>query len=51
MNAKVDLSLYQILPIFKFLKSYAKLEDAELLRTFNMSVGLTMVVKKKQLGK
>ena len=50
MNAKVDLSLYQILPIFKFLKSYAKLEDAELLRTFNMSVGLTMVVKKEAVG-
>ena len=50
MNAKVDLSLYQILPIFKFLKSYAKLEDAELLRTFNMSVGLTMVEKKEAVG-
>jgi len=45
LSAEIDLSQYQILPIFKFIKQTAKADNAEMLRTFNMSVGMTMVVK------
>lgn len=45
LDAEINLDSYQILPIFKFIKKIANLDDAEMLRTFNMSVGLTMVVK------
>lgn len=45
LDAEIDLSKYQILPIFKFIKNLAGLDDAEMLRTFNMSIGLTMIVK------
>lgn len=48
VSAEIHLSLYQILPIFNYLKKYTSLGDAELLRTFNMSVGMAMVVKKEK---
>lgn len=47
LSASVDLSKIRILPIFKTLKSFGKLEDADMLRTFNMGVGLTAVVRKE----
>lgn len=46
LSAKVDLSKVRILPIFKTLKQFGALEDADMLRTFNMGVGMTAVVRK-----
>ncbi len=45
LDASVDLSQVRILPIFKTLKHHGKLEDADMLRTFNMGVGVTAVVR------
>jgi phosphoribosylformylglycinamidine cyclo-ligase len=45
LNASIDLSKIRILPIFKSLKEFGGLEDSDMLRTFNMGVGLTAVVK------
>jgi phosphoribosylformylglycinamidine cyclo-ligase len=47
LNASLDISRIRILPIFKTLKNFGKLEDADMLRTFNMGVGLTAVVRKE----
>jgi len=47
LSAKVDLSSVRILPIFKALKKFGNLEDADMLRTFNMGVGLTAFVRKE----
>ncbi|MCP4763499.1 MAG: phosphoribosylformylglycinamidine cyclo-ligase [archaeon] len=47
LNAEIDLSKIDILPIFNFIKRKTDLQDSEMLRTFNMSVGLTVVAKKK----
>ena len=44
LNAEIDLSKYQILDIFKLIKKYGNVDDSEMLRTYNMGVGLTMVV-------
>lgn len=46
LNAQIDLSKVKILPIFKTLKKTGQLQDADMLRTFNMGVGITAVVKK-----
>ena len=46
LNAVIDLSKIRILPIFRTLKEFGDLEDADMLRTFNMGVGLTAVVRK-----
>ena len=47
LNADIDLGTIKILPIFKSLKKFGNLEDADMLRTFNMGVGMTAVVKKE----
>jgi|SRR3989344_495289 len=44
LSAQIDLSKIRILPIFKTLKKFGNLEDADMLRTFNVGVGMTAVV-------
>ena len=47
LNASIDLSKIRVVPIFRTLKKFGALEDADMLRTFNMGVGLTAVVRKE----
>lgn len=44
LNAEIDISLYDIMGIFRTLKEIGDISDAEMLRTFNMGVGLAVVV-------
>lgn len=46
LNAVIDLNKIKILPIFKTLKKFGNLLDADMLRTFNMGVGIAAVVRK-----
>ena len=43
LDAEIDLASYQLLPVFRFLKAEFDLADNEMLRTFNMGIGLTLV--------
>ena len=43
LNALIRLETFQILPIFKAIKEYGNISDEEMLRTFNMSIGLCIV--------
>jgi len=45
MSASIDLEKIRILPVFKVLKKYGGLEDDDMLRTFNMGVGMAAVVR------
>ena len=45
LSARIDLSKIHISPIFKALKKFGELEDFDMLRTFNMGVGITAVVR------
>lgn len=45
MNARIDLSRIRIHPIFTALKKHGSLEDADMLRTFNMGIGMAAVVR------
>ncbi len=45
LNAEIDLGKIRILPIFKILKKFGDLSDSDMLRTFNMGVGMAVVVK------
>ena len=47
LDAEIDLSKIRVLPIFKFIKNKSNTADNELLRTFNMGVGMTVVVKQE----
>lgn len=43
LNAAVDLARIQVLPVFKTIRHAGNINDAEMLRTFNLGVGLTVV--------
>ncbi|MBI5469809.1 phosphoribosylformylglycinamidine cyclo-ligase [Candidatus Kaiserbacteria bacterium] len=45
LDSEIDLSKIRIHPIFKTLKKFGNLEDTDMLRTFNLGVGIAMVVK------
>ncbi len=44
LDAEIDLSKIRILPIFKTLKDFGRLQDEDMIRTFNMGVGMAAVV-------
>jgi phosphoribosylformylglycinamidine cyclo-ligase len=45
LDAKVDLGRYRLSSLFRFLKEAGKISDAEMLRTFNMGVGLVAATR------
>ena len=47
LNAKIYAEKYQILDIFKLIKKVGNVDEKEMLRTFNLGVGLTVVAKKQ----
>lgn len=47
INALINLNSISVLPVFKFIKQQAELEERELLRTFNCGVGMIVVCNKK----
>ncbi|MBM4040802.1 MAG: phosphoribosylformylglycinamidine cyclo-ligase [Planctomycetes bacterium] len=44
MDASIDLSAIRILPIFKLIRDAGGVDDPDMLRTFNLGVGMTLVV-------
>jgi phosphoribosylformylglycinamidine cyclo-ligase len=44
LTAEIDLKTFDLPPVFAWLKREAKLDDAEMLRTFNCGVGMVVVV-------
>lgn len=49
LDAEIDLSTYRVLDIFKVLKKYGNVSDAEMLRTFNLGVGMALVTSESCL--
>jgi phosphoribosylformylglycinamidine cyclo-ligase len=47
LDASIDLSAIRILPIFRVIREAGGVSDTDMLRTFNMGVGLTMVCNPK----
>lgn len=50
LNAEINLSKVRVHPIFKTLKKFGALEDVDMLRTFNMGVGIAAVVRPEYVG-
>lgn len=48
MAAKIDLISIPVLPVFKWLASVGRIEQREMLRTFNCGIGLVAVVAKEK---
>lgn len=49
LDARIDLNSYKVLEIFKVLKRYGNVSDAEMLRIFNLGVGMTLITSKENL--
>lgn len=48
LKAKIEMGSWEILPIFKLMKDLGKIEDQALYNTFNMGIGLVMIVDKAE---
>uniref|UniRef100_A0A453JRF6 phosphoribosylformylglycinamidine cyclo-ligase n=2 Tax=Aegilops tauschii subsp. strangulata TaxID=200361 RepID=A0A453JRF6_AEGTS len=46
LGAKIFTGSWEVPPVFKWLQHVGKIEDAEMMRTFNMGVGMVLVVSK-----
>ena len=44
VKAQIDLASWPVPPIFKFLATLGKIETNELLQSFNMGIGMVLVV-------
>jgi phosphoribosylformylglycinamidine cyclo-ligase len=51
VDAKIELNTIRVLPIFGVIRDAAQAEDNEMLRTYNMGVGLIMVVAKSDAAR
>ena len=43
LDAEIDLGALRVLPVFRFIRDEGDVPDADMLRTFNMGAGMTMV--------
>ena len=48
LDALIRRGTWEILPIFRFIQERGKVEDAEMYRTFNMGLGMILVVAKNR---
>ncbi len=51
LDGAVQRGSWEVLPVFRFLRERGRVEDEEMYRTFNMGVGLILVVAKERLGR
>jgi phosphoribosylformylglycinamidine cyclo-ligase len=50
LNANIHLDKIRILDIFQIIKRHGNISDKEMLRTFNLGVGLTLIVKENKVN-
>jgi phosphoribosylformylglycinamidine cyclo-ligase len=48
--AAVDLSAISVLPVFGWLAKAGRLDDAEMLRTFNCGIGMIVIAERGRVG-
>jgi phosphoribosylformylglycinamidine cyclo-ligase len=51
LDAAVRRGAWEILPVFRFLRERGQVEDEEMYRTFNMGVGLILVVDRQRIDR
>lgn len=51
IQAQVELGSWPVPPIFRYLARLGKIDGAELLRTFNLGVGMILIVPSKEIRK
>ncbi len=46
----IDISAIKILPVFSFIREQSGNDDADMMKTFNVGVGMTLVVEPKEVN-
>ena len=49
LKAEIHLDSFPVLPIFKLMQKLGNIEDKEMFNTFNMGIGLVIIVNKKDV--
>ncbi|GAB2211693.1 hypothetical protein Drorol1_Dr00025025 [Drosera rotundifolia] len=47
MGARINTGSWPILPVFKWIQETGKIDNAEIMRTFNMGIGMVLVVSQE----
>ena len=50
MSARIELGTWPVLPVFRYLRREGRMVDDEMLRTFNMGIGMILVVSPHSAG-
>jgi phosphoribosylformylglycinamidine cyclo-ligase len=50
LSAEIDVGSWEVPPVFRFLQREGGIENEEMFRTFNMGVGMVLMVGEKDLG-
>ena len=48
--ATINKGTWEVLPVFNVMRSIAKIDESEMFRTFNMGIGMIIVVSKNEVG-
>ena len=48
--AAINKGTWEVLPVFNVMKSIANIDESEMFRTFNMGIGMIIVVSKNEVG-
>ena len=48
--ATINKGTWEVLPVFNVMRSIAKIDESEMFRTFNMGIGMILVVSKNEVG-
>jgi len=51
VDAKIDVDAWEVPPIFKLIKQKGNISDKEMFSTFNMGVGMAIVISKEDVDK
>ncbi|MGH9686162.1 MAG: phosphoribosylformylglycinamidine cyclo-ligase [Candidatus Acidiferrales bacterium] len=51
VRAAIELGSWPVLPVFRYLARVGKIDQDELLKTFNLGVGMILVVPQKHVGR
>ena len=48
--AIINKGTWEVLPVFNVMRSIANIDESEMFRTFNMGIGMIIVVSKNEVG-
>ncbi|CCF60346.1 hypothetical protein KAFR_0J02820 [Kazachstania africana CBS 2517] len=51
LQAQIDMTTWEVPPVFKWLSKAGNVPDEDILRTFNMGIGMVLIIKKQNVAR